>query len=101
MPSTRQFRITLPEELADLVEQKVASGEYATPDDVFHAALHSLTLQKQGGNAVDDPTLDAWLKAEVLPAYDALQADPSRGLTPEAVKSRLAAARQTGAPHRP
>lgn len=62
--STRKFRIILSEEMADRVGLKVASGEYAAADDVFHAALCSLIRQEQGINPVDDPILDVWLKAE-------------------------------------
>lgn len=45
--------------------------------------LHALFAQ-------DDP-VETWLHDQVGPAYDALKADPSRGITPEGVRAYLAA----------
>jgi len=33
--------------------------------------------------------LDAWLRGEVLPAYDALKATPSRARSPDAVRAAI------------
>ncbi|WP_260957550.1 hypothetical protein [Pseudomonas citri] len=38
-----------------------------------------------------DRALENWLAGQVAPAYDALQADPSRALSIDQVRSRLAA----------
>lgn len=36
---TRQFSITLPNEMADIVKTKVAAGEYATESEVIRDGL--------------------------------------------------------------
>jgi len=42
MRSTQQFSITLPNEMADSVRAKVASGEYATESEVIRDGLRVL-----------------------------------------------------------
>ena len=88
MRSTQQFSITLPAELAELVRSKVASGEYATDSEVIRDGLRTL--------AARDRAVDAWLRNTVAPAYDALMSDPSRALTGDQVRDRLAAKRKQG-----
>jgi antitoxin ParD1/3/4 len=86
MRSTQQFSITLPNELADLVRSKVASGEYATDSEVVRDGLRTL--------AARDRVIELWLREQVAPAYDALIADPSRAITAGDVRSALAAKRK-------
>jgi len=38
-----------------------------------------------------DKAMNAWLTTQVLPAYDALKANPSRALTAENIRTHLAA----------
>ena len=83
MRSTRQFSITLPNEMADLVRAKVAAGEYATESEVIRDGLRTLLIR--------DRVVETWLKEQVVPAYDTLKANPTRGLTPEDVRTALAA----------
>jgi putative addiction module CopG family antidote len=85
MRSTQQFSITLPHEMAQLVRSEVAAGEYATESEVIRDGLRSLMAR--------DRALDSWLRDQVAPAYDALKADPSRGLSPDQVRAALAAER--------
>jgi putative addiction module CopG family antidote len=84
MRSTQQFSITLPNEMADAVRDKVAAGEYATESEVIRDGLRVLLARDR---AVED-----WLRNGVAAAYDKLKADPSRALAVGAVKARLAAA---------
>lgn len=84
MRSTQQFSITLPNEMAEAVRAKVASGEYATESEVIRDGLRALLARDR---AVED-----WLRSDVAAAYDALKADPSRAVGVSAVKARLAAA---------
>ena len=84
MRSTQQFSITLPNEMAEAVRAKVASGEYATESEVIRDGLRVLLARDR---AVED-----WLRSDVAAAYDALKADPSRAVGVSAVKARLAAA---------
>jgi putative addiction module CopG family antidote len=73
----------LPNELADLVKAKVASGEYATESEVIRDGLRALLAHDQG--------VESWLSDQVGPAYDALKADPSRAISAASVRARLAA----------
>jgi len=50
---------------------------------VISDGLHAL--------AAHDRAVEAWLRDQVGPAYDALKADPSRGVTVDQVRARLAA----------
>ena len=64
MRSTQQFSITLPNEMADAVRAKVASGEYATESEVIRDGLRALLAR--------DQAIERWLRDEVTAAYDAL-----------------------------
>jgi putative addiction module CopG family antidote len=86
MRSTQQFSITLPIQMADVVKAKVAAGEYATESEVIRDGLRVLLAR--------DRALESWLTTQVVPAYDALKADPSRALSTDQVRARLAAEHQ-------
>lgn len=81
MRSTQQLSITLPNEMAELIRAKVATGEYATESEVIRDGLRTLLARDR---AVED-----WLRETVAPAYDALKADPSRGVSAKHVRAAL------------
>lgn len=83
MRSTQQFSITLPNEMADVVKAKVAAGEYATESEVIRDGLRVLIAR--------DRVVENWLQKQVGPAYDALKADPSRAVSVDKVRARIAA----------
>lgn len=83
MRTTQEFNITLPNEMAEQVKAKVAAGEYATESEVIRDGLSTLLDR--------DRVLDSWLVEQVGPAYDALMAEPSRGLSAIEVREKLAA----------
>ena len=87
MRTTQQFSITLPNEMADAVKSKVAAGEYATESEVIRDGLRVLMAR--------DRAVEHWLHEQVGPAYDALKADPSRAITVDQVRARLAAEHKT------
>jgi antitoxin ParD1/3/4 len=84
MRSTRQLSVTLPNEMADLVREKVASGEYASESEVIRDGLRALQVR--------DRVMEHWLRAQVVPAYDALKAHPSRAVSVGNVRKTLARA---------
>lgn len=88
MRSTQQFSITLPNEMADLVKAKVAAGEYASESEVIRDGLRALLAR--------DRAVEGWLRDQVGPAFDALQADPSRVRTADQVRAALAAEHRKG-----
>lgn len=83
MADRHQLNVTLPDDLAAQVRAKVASGEYASESDVIAEALRTLEDREQ--------TVEQWLRTEVSAAYDALAANPSRGLSLDEVRASLAA----------
>jgi antitoxin ParD1/3/4 len=83
MRTTQQLSITLPKEMADAVKSKVAAGEYATESEVIRDGLRALLAR--------DRAVESWLLEQVGPAFDALKADPSRAVTVDRVRKRLAA----------
>ena len=85
MRTTRQMSVTMPHEMAEMVRAKVTSGEYASESEVIRDGLRAL--------AARDRAVESWLRDQVLPAYDRLQADPDRALNSDAVRDRLSAAR--------
>lgn len=87
MRTTRQFSITLPNEMADVVKSKVAAGEYATESEVIRDGLRILMAR--------DRAMENWLQEQVGAAYDALKADPTRVVTVNGVRARLAAEHKT------
>lgn len=83
MRTTQQFSITLPKEMAGLVKSMVATGAYATESEVFRDGLRALMARERA--------TERWLLEQVGPAHDALKADPSRAVTAEQLRARIAA----------
>jgi putative addiction module CopG family antidote len=84
--TTQQLSITLPNEMADIVKAKVRTGEYASESEVIRDGLRAM-LER-------DRAVDAWLHNQVGQAFDALKADPARGVDPAAVRDRLTTERR-------
>ena len=89
MRTTRQLSITLPNDMADALRQRVSSGEYASESEAIREGLRALFAR--------DQAVAAWLRDEVAAAYDAVVADPSRAVTAQSVRARLAAEQTGGA----
>lgn len=85
MRTTRQLSITLPNEMADALRERVRSGEYASESEVIREGLRALSAR--------DQAVEEWLRGEVAEAYDALVADPSRAVSGDELRARLAAKR--------
>ena len=83
MRTTQQLSITLPNDMAELVKAKVRSGEYASESEVIRDGMRALLAR--------DRAVENWLHTQVGPAYDALKADPSRAVSADHVRARLAA----------
>ena len=83
--------ITLPNEMAQLVKAKVASGEYATESEVIRDGLRTLQAR--------DAAVEHWLTTEVAATYDAHRQDPGRAIPADKVvtglERRFAAAKAT------
>ncbi|MBP2549450.1 Arc/MetJ-type ribon-helix-helix transcriptional regulator [Neorhizobium galegae] len=69
MKSNHALTITLPPDLAEMVDLKVRSGEYASEEEVITESLRSLAAESAG--------LEDWINEQVLPTVDRLAANPS------------------------
>ena len=83
MRTTQQLSVTLPKEMAQMVRNKVASGQYASESEVVRDGLRALQARERA--------LEAWLRTEVVAAYDEARANPSALLSGAQVRARLAA----------
>lgn len=72
MPATAKRTFSLPAEQAKFIDTKVASGSYASASEVVRAGLRALQER--------DAAVERWLQEEVAPVYDAMKADPKRGI---------------------
>ncbi len=81
MSNVSKRSISLPAEQAAFVDAKVASGDYASASEVVRDGLRALQSR--------DAAIERWLREEVAPAYDAMRADPSRGIPVDEVFARL------------
>ena len=72
MGAIEKRTISLPSEHAAFIDAKVAAGEYASASEVVRAGLRALQER--------DAAVERWLREEVAPAYDAMQADASRAI---------------------
>lgn len=83
MRTTRQLSITLPNDMADAIRERVRSGQYASESEVIRDGLRALFSREQA--------VESWLREEVAAAYDELVADPNDVVTADEVRARLAA----------
>ncbi len=86
MPTVRQLTVTLPVGLAEMVDRKVASGEYTDESAVIVDSLTLLQDQKQ--------RMERWLREEVVPACAAFAANPTPGISATELLAHLDAARR-------
>lgn len=72
MPAPEKRTFSLPVEHAAFIDEKVASGDYASASEVVRAGLRALKER--------DDAVERWLREDVAATYDAIQADPTRGV---------------------
>lgn len=81
MRTTQQMSITLPNEMAEFVREKVARGDYASDSEVLRDALRVLRES--------DRAVEAWLREQVVPAAQALRDNPGRALSVDQLRAEL------------
>ena len=72
MTSTTKRTFSLPKAHAKFIDTKVRSGTYGSGSEVVRAGLRALQER--------DAAVERWLREDVAPVYDAMKADPSRGI---------------------
>jgi antitoxin ParD1/3/4 len=70
MPKVVKRTFSLTEELAKLIDEKVASGAYASGSEVVREGLREMREE--------DAAIERWLIEEVLPTIDEMEAHPER-----------------------
>ncbi|SDR18905.1 putative addiction module antidote protein, CC2985 family [Rhizobiales bacterium GAS191] len=85
MRTTQQFSITLPLDMAGIVEGKIKSGAYASVSEVMRDGVRAL-LER-------DAAVERWLRDEIIPGHREYLADPSKGVPAEAILGRIKARR--------
>lgn len=90
MSSVNKRTFSLPAAHAKFIDAKVASGAYASGSEVVRAGLRALQER--------DAAVERWLREEVAPVFDAMKAEPERGIPAKQVfagiKARHAARRR-------
>jgi putative addiction module CopG family antidote len=85
MRTTQQFSITLPHDMAEVVEAKIKSGAYASVSEVVREGVRAL-LER-------DAAVERWLREEVLAGHAEYMADQSKGVPADAIMGRIKARR--------
>jgi len=80
-PQKRSF--TLPNEQATYIDHLVESGTYASASEVVRAGIRALQER--------DTAVERWLREDVAQTYDAMMADPNRGIPAEQVFAEIRA----------
>ena len=86
MRTTQQFSITLPHDMAELVERKIQSGVYASVSEVMRDGVRALMER--------DAAIERWLREEVVPGHAEYLADPSKAVPAEELLGRIKARRR-------
>ncbi len=69
--------VSLPDEHAQYIDQKVSSGDYASASEVIRAGLRALQER--------DRAIENWLHNQVALTYDAMMASPERAVSSKSV----------------
>ena len=85
MRTTQQFSITLPNDMAAQVTDKINSGAYASVSEVMRDGLRAL-LER-------DAALEKWLREEVVAGHAEYLADTSKGVPADQILARIKARR--------
>jgi antitoxin ParD1/3/4 len=83
VPTTEKRTFSLTAEQARFIDGLVASGTYATASEVVRAGLRALQER--------DAAVERWLREEVVPVHDAMQAQPGRAIPVDDVAAALRA----------
>ena len=66
------MNVSIKRDMQNFVEQKVASGDYASSSEVIRDGLRAMQER--------DAAVEKWLRNEVLPTYDRFRAHPETAI---------------------
>ncbi|WP_102957802.1 ribbon-helix-helix domain-containing protein [Mangrovicella endophytica] len=81
MRSQQPLTVTVPADVADMLRERVESGQSMSETEAIREGL--LALQER------DEEIEQWLRHDVLPTLDAHRSDPQRAETLAAARQRL------------
>ena len=81
MSVIQKISVELPDDVARIVRDQIAAGRYASDSEAVVEALRSAHEE--------DQAIDAWLRNELGPAIDEIQAGTATLLTSDEVRERL------------
>jgi len=85
MKTTQQLNVTLPQDIAELVERTVRSGAYASASDVIREGVRVLIER--------DAKIDQWLREEVVAGHYEYLADPEKAVPANQMLERIKSGR--------
>jgi antitoxin ParD1/3/4 len=88
MAKVAKRTFSLPPEQAAYIDAKVEDGAYASGSEVVRAGLRALQER--------DAAVERWLSEEVAPVYNAMKANPKRGLSAKSVLTEVRARYRKG-----
>ncbi len=83
MATVEKRTVSLPPAQASYIDALIEAGTYASASEVVRAGLRALQER--------DAAVERWLREEVVPVYDAMQADPGRAIPADQVLAALRA----------
>ena len=81
MRNTQPLTVTLPHDMAEVVERKIQSGAYASVSEVMRDGVRALIER--------DAAIERWLRDEVVPGHMEHLADPSKAVPAEDLLGRI------------
>ena len=83
MASSQKRTFSLPPSQSKYIDKLVKSGSYASGSEVVRAGLRALRER--------DEAMERWLRDEVVPVYEELEADPTQVVSDDQVADTLLA----------
>ncbi|WP_159732473.1 type II toxin-antitoxin system ParD family antitoxin [Methylosinus sp. Ce-a6] len=88
MSNKQQFSVTLPLDMAEVVETKLRLGEYASANELLSDGVRALLEREE--------SLENWLREVVVAGHAEYLADPSKAAPAEELLARIKARRAGG-----
>jgi antitoxin ParD1/3/4 len=83
MALVQKRTFSLPAKQAKFIDMQVRAGAYASASEVVRAGLRALQER--------DAAVEDWLRSQVVPVYDAMKANPKRGIPADKVFEEIRA----------